>query len=177
MRRTLTTLLLACTLATPFSYAKDAKVDVTPKVEINKEKRALIDELLTVSGADKLGEIMSTAFVQQISTVLRQRRSDIDPKAFDIIEEETNAVVKEELIDKKVIYEINYPLYDKHFTTEDLKGLVSFYKTPLGRKAVKALPQITQESMQASQQAGALIGPKIQMRVFSRFKEEGIEVQ
>ena len=43
------------------------------------------------------------------------------------------------------------PLYSRYYTREEIAGLIAFYETPLGRKLVKDLPQITQEMLAASQ--------------------------
>jgi len=43
------------------------------------------------------------------------------------------------------------PLYSRYYTREEITGLIAFYETPLGRKLVKDLPQITQEMLAASQ--------------------------
>ena len=34
------------------------------------------------------------------------------------------------------------PIYDKHWTDEDVKGLILFYETPLGQKMITVLPQV-----------------------------------
>ena len=46
------------------------------------------------------------------------------------------------------------PLYKKHFTHEDIKALISFYESPIGKKLVSKTPQLTQESMKMGQSWG-----------------------
>jgi hypothetical protein len=57
------------------------------------------------------------------------------------------------------------PIYDKHLTHDDVRGLIAFYQSPLGRKMSAVLPQITQESMQAGQQWGMQIAQRVQKRL------------
>lgn len=40
------------------------------------------------------------------------------------------------------------PVYQKHFTKNDVDTLVTFYSTPTGQKLIRELPEITAESMQ-----------------------------
>ncbi|NRB08638.1 MAG: DUF2059 domain-containing protein [Richelia sp.] len=41
-----------------------------------------------------------------------------------------------------------YPaLYSKDFTNEEIKGLIAFYETPLGRKTISVMPKLLQESI------------------------------
>jgi hypothetical protein len=42
------------------------------------------------------------------------------------------------------------PLYDKHFSAEDLDGFIQFYSSPAGRKLVQTIPLIMQESVEVS---------------------------
>lgn len=37
-------------------------------------------------------------------------------------------------------------IYERHYTQEEIAGLIKFYESPLGRKSVQANAQITQES-------------------------------
>jgi hypothetical protein len=41
------------------------------------------------------------------------------------------------------------PIYARHFTAAELKELTAFYGTPIGQKALKVLPLVTGEFMQA----------------------------
>ena len=45
----------------------------------------------------------------------------------------------ESLVDKLV------SAYDKHFTNEEITGLLKFYESPVGKKVVEVMPQITAE--------------------------------
>lgn len=52
-------------------------------------------------------------------------------------------------------------VYERHFTTEEIRHLLDFYDTPLGRKLLAAQPKIAQESVEAGQQWGQRIGSAI----------------
>lgn len=41
------------------------------------------------------------------------------------------------------------PVYQKHFTKNDINSFVAFYQTPAGQKLLNEMPQITAEAMQA----------------------------
>lgn len=46
------------------------------------------------------------------------------------------------------ILDATVPVYQKHFTKNDVDALVAFYSTPTGQKLIRELPEITAESMQ-----------------------------
>lgn len=52
-------------------------------------------------------------------------------------------------------------IYDKHFTEDDLKAIITFYESPIGKKMVKEMPEIMQESMDVGRIWGEEIGRKI----------------
>ena len=144
--------------------------------ELTLEKKVAIKELLQVTGAIQMGELFGNAFAQQMTQVLKKSKPDIDPKAFDIIKEEVEALMHEELIVKGSLLPFMYPIYHKYLTLEETNGLIRFYKTPLGRKTISVMPKMTQEGMKAGQAWGQSIGPKFQQRVLDRFKKEGIKI-
>lgn len=62
------------------------------------------------------------------------------------------------------------PIYEKYYTHADIKALIAFYQSPIGKKTVAVLPQITKESMQV----GQLWGMEIAEKTMKRLQEEGI---
>ena len=46
------------------------------------------------------------------------------------------------------------PVYQKHFTAEDIDGLLKFYKSPLGQKVITQMPATMAEGMQVGKQWG-----------------------
>ena len=66
--------------------------------------------------------------------------------------------------------ELIIPIYSRHLTHEDIKGLIVFYESPLGRKMTALLPAIAQESMQVGEQWGIEVAQKVQKRLEERRK-------
>lgn len=52
-------------------------------------------------------------------------------------------------------------VYEHHFSSEELRQLISFYQTPVGQKMISETPSIMQESMQAGRQWGGHLGASI----------------
>ncbi len=165
MKRRIKTIIIVIVLA--FSTTISAG-------ELTDTKKAAIKELMNITGSARMGQLFANAFVIQMSNVLRTTNPDIPPRAFTILEEEVNTIIEEEMIKKGNFYELIYPIYHKYFTLNDIKALIAFYKTPVGKKAVTVMPQLTQESMITGQMWGQTLGPIIQERLTKRFEKEGI---
>jgi len=63
------------------------------------------------------------------------------------------------------------PLYDKYFSREDIKGLIQFYETPLGQKALSVLPQLSIELQGEGMKLGEKLGRQSMMEVLSEHPE------
>jgi hypothetical protein len=61
------------------------------------------------------------------------------------------------------------PIYMKHLTDEDVRGMITFYESPLGRKLVQVQPLIIRDSMAAGRQWGEAAAG----RVIRRLQEKG----
>lgn len=61
--------------------------------------------------------------------------------------------------------------YDEQFSDEDIKGLISFYGTPLGQKAVSVLPKLTIELQQDGQVLGQQVGRESMIEVLAEHPE------
>lgn len=144
--------------------------------ELTSEKKADIIKLLEVSGALEVGKQMSAAVIQQMTQLLKSTRPDIPDEMYDILKEEINLIIDEQMTAEGGYFELANIIYHKYYTHEDIKGLLSFYKTELGEKLIKVQPQVMQESIQAGQMWGQALGPIIQERLIERFKKEGIDL-
>ena len=54
----------------------------------------------------------------------------------------------------KQLTERMIPIYQKHFTAEEVAGLLKFYRSPLGQKVIAEMPATMAEGMQIGKQWG-----------------------
>jgi hypothetical protein len=54
--------------------------------------------------------------------------------------------------------ELAIPVYDRYWTDEEIKGLIQFYDTPLGRKSLAILPKMAGELQETGRQWGQDLG-------------------
>jgi hypothetical protein len=57
------------------------------------------------------------------------------------------------------------PVYKAHLSEADLKEIIKFYESSVGKKLAQKTPVITQESMQAGQQWGQVIAGKVMKKM------------
>ena len=61
--------------------------------------------------------------------------------------------------------------YDENFSDAEIKGLIDFYQTPLGRKMTTVLPTLTAELQQDGQKYGQEIGRDSMVEVLAEHPE------
>ncbi len=136
---TFTIILFCCVTFTTFAQQKPS-VDPAKKQDIQK--------LLKLTGSGDLAKQM----MKQMLSNFKMNMTNVPEKFWQDFEKKA---------DMNELMEQIIPIYDKHLNHEDIKGLVKFYETPLGKKVVTTLPSIMQESMMAGQQWGMKIGQQI----------------
>jgi hypothetical protein len=154
-------LLIAC--ATP-AFAE----------ELTTEKRADIEQLLEMTGALSIGRQFSGAVVQQMTQFLRKARPDIPQRVLDVLPEEIDGVIMD---NTGAFKDMMIPLYHKYFTDAEVKEMIRFYSTPLGKKTIETMPALLSEGFEVGQKWGQSLGPTIQDRVQARLKKEGYDLE
>ncbi len=132
---------------------------------ISAEKKSLINELLTVTEATKNSEAIMNAMSAQVQKDMLEIFSQMistdtsipaaqRPLVQQLVAESAQRSARrfKELFNQRINYaqmveEVSYQVYDKYYTTEELKDLVAFYRTPTGQKTIKVMPQLFSESM------------------------------
>lgn len=138
---------------------------------LTPEKKADIERLLDMTGALALGQQMSAMMVGQFTNVIKQANPNIPKELIDKLPEIVNSVIDENIGTFK---QSAILIYNKHFSHEDVKQMIAFYSTDLGKKTIRVMPTLMQESMRAGQQWGQRLAPEIERRVRDRFKKEGV---
>jgi hypothetical protein len=155
--------------------------------EIKPEKRALIKELLEVTRAGKLAQSATDAMQSEMQKNLPQILSSTIDNTSELKPEEREqlrktigesslrvqgrmrALMSERINMVEITEQMSYPLYDKFFTEDELRGLISFYRSPVGQKSIEVMPELMRESMQ---KASEMILPKIEPIITQVLEEE-----
>lgn len=162
MKKSLLFLALLLTLSTPALAA-----------EVDPAKAKQIQQLMELTGAQNLGQQFGKIMTAQIYQVLRAAKPETPERAFLVIEEETNNLMEQE---SPALLASLVPIYDQHFSEAELKKLVAFYQTDLGKKTIAVMPMVMKESVAAGQAWGQAMAPKLMERLEERFKKEKIEL-
>lgn len=143
--------------------------------EVPESKRALIRDLLEVSGGDLAGERVARAYLAQIRPAypamveevlsveknlddgererLRRGLSDFDRFAAAFQAAFASRVDLDEVFETVYV-----PLYNEHFDEDELRAILAFYRSDAGRKVVQVMPLLMQQGLEASR---PLLDPRV----------------
>ena len=129
----------------------------------DKPKRALAEQLLGAMEMQKTIEKSFEMVKQMMPAQLKQMGVSADAsseKAQSTMQKAMDLVMKEMSWDK--LKDDYISIYAETFTEGELKGLVNFYKSPIGQKFIEKQPELIEKSMQISQKQMVELMPKIQ---------------
>jgi len=119
-------------------------------------KEADIRRLMELSGSASLGK---QVMVQMLSR-FRETMPQVPAEFWSGLEKEIRT---DDMINLVV------PIYARHFSQPDIRELIKFYESPIGRKLVARQPDIVRESMGVGQEWGKQMAG----RVIQKLKEKG----
>ncbi|AIR91689.1 DUF2059 domain-containing protein [Pseudomonas cremoricolorata] len=114
---------------------------------------AAAEKFLTLANADKLGTPVYMQVQQMFAQRFEQTKAPASKKSvLDSYQAKANAALDNAIGWNKLKPKM-VNLYTATFTEAELKDLVKFYESPLGRKVLREMPKVTQQSAQLTQQS------------------------
>lgn len=157
--------LLAVAAALAAQAAKAVKPKATTKAaDAAAAKEQDIRKLMQMTGSANMGLQVMDNMIAQFKKMMPQ----VPNEFWTDFRNEINA---------KELTDLIVPIYARHFSHDDIKQLIAFYNTPIGKKLIALQPQIMQESMAAGQKWGAKIGQRAMKKIQDRKKKQGGNLQ
>lgn len=131
---------------------------------IDSVKSADIRRLLEAAGTKTVMATMLDSMQTSIKPLLSRSlppgeyRDELINLFFERFRSKTNL---DQLLD------LTIPVYGKYFSDQEVKDLTKFYESPLGHKAVTAVPQIMTETQALGRQWGEKIGRETMQEVLA----------
>ena len=129
-------ILLLITLTSAFSNISVAKA-------LPDDKRAAIDQILTLNNTTQLLPLMSSVISSEIIRAMSKRSGGVDQNLIALTESEVQNAVHEEFVLKNKLNEIFYQLYDEYFTTKQLQEIAAFNASKLVCSAMLLITSTT----------------------------------
>ncbi|MHC5612873.1 MAG: DUF2059 domain-containing protein [Nostoc sp.] len=120
------------------------------------EKNNNIKKLFEITGVKNISQ-------QIITQLLNNLKSDFPQVPQKFWDNFAAEIRPDDIVNETI------PIYNKYFTNEEVKQLITFYQTPLGQKTITVLPQLSQESYDV----GRRYGRAAAQRALKKLEAEG----
>lgn len=113
-----------------------------PTAKLDPAKDKAIRHLMDITEVSNMGENIQSYITQQVQSVAgRAVGAGKVQKFMDTFSTQFNASASPNAVTDAMV-----TIYAKNFSMEDIQGLIQFYETPLGKRVVKTLPEVSQQS-------------------------------
>jgi hypothetical protein len=133
------------------------------------EARAAAKELIEVMQATEQFKKIMPLLMQQLKPAIVQSRPEVE-RDFDaslpVVLEAMNSRMGELADSMAAIYAFN-------FSSDELRQLTAFYRSPVGQKFVAKLPAITQQSLAIGQKFGQDLAGDLRQRMIEQLRKKG----
>ena len=126
----------------------------------SNEYKAALEKMLEVSGS----MASAKAMVPQMIAMLKQQSPSVSASFWDSFQKKWESKFGSKLA------ELYAPIYQKYLTLDDLKKIVAFYESPVGKKLGTSTPAMMTEGMQIGQQLGMEIATELQQELQAQGK-------
>lgn len=131
--------------------------DKTVQVRLSKDEDIAVSEefaadiltLVEKTGTLHLDERLADQLITPIIQSIQAANQNVPSELLTLFEEEMRAEMKRE---NEQLANETIQIFARHFSPEDVKGLIAFYDSDLGRKMIKSMPPAVRESVAAARQ-------------------------
>lgn len=123
--------------------------------------RQLMEANHTMRNAMQVVELIAT----NVTRFQRSRRPVDADRVLELAREETTVVCQSNL---DALGDRLAELYDQNFTHDEVREMLIFYSSPLGRKTLEVMPLLVSSSVHAMQVWGQGLLPEIRKRMRAR---------
>jgi hypothetical protein len=133
---------------------------------------ATAKEVITAKGADALYSPLVSGVIERTKTVLLQSNPMVGK---DLNEVAAKLHAEYASRSTEILTEVA-KLYASHFTEQELKDTLTFYKSPLGRKLVAEEPVILDQSMKTAQTWAEALSREVIAKMRGEMKKRGHDI-
>jgi len=165
------TFLLVCMLLVPSMPARGQQLPAD--APSRQQVLSLFEAIQLRKTMESAQEVAMQSAVNTVQQMMRQ--SGVIPDA--AMQREMDALMKGVMEDVRAVLPIEemleavIPIYQRHFTSEEVNAIIAFQTSPVGKKVVSLQPAMMQESLQALTPMQQRAMPDLMKRLNERMRK------
>jgi hypothetical protein len=149
-----------------------AAVAARKATPVDPAVRADIEKLMTITGQAQTGAQLGMMFSNAFLNGFKQTQKVVPPRVIEIVREVVNAELVK-AVDESDMRDKQIALYARYFTHAEVKGLIAFYESDLGRKTIENMPHLLREGAAIGEEWAKRSMPGVLKVLEARLKAEG----
>lgn len=159
--------------AAGWQFNSDTRAGALGPEPLSREKEADIRELLHASHVLLHAGQLSEAVARQIMRAVKLARPEGMERVGALLRQEADQVFAANV---PQFADAIVPLYNRYFTREEIRAMVAFYGSDLGKKTLDVMPRLLKESAGVTERWARELIPQIYRRVRTQLRAEGFEL-
>jgi len=147
---------------------------------INPEKKVDIRKLINLTGLEDVVILSADSVVDRIFPILKKAiakdNQAVTDAVFAIMKRTTLSLVKRQISSPGGLVDRVIPIYDRHYSHNEIRALIKFYESPLGKKMASIRPEITKEGIVVAEQWVRYLEPLLIQAIEKSLEKEGYVV-
>lgn len=145
--------------------------------DVPKNKADDIKKLLRKSGAMEMLDGIDSKLGFELTANIARSHPNIPKRVLEKVENEIASLVNSQInIDSGLSIRV-LRIYDKHYSHNEIKELIAFYNTPLGKKLASTLSHVTNDTEIAAASWAEKIMPSVIDRIHYVLQSEGYDLK
>jgi hypothetical protein len=140
---------------------------------IDPALRADIVRLMDMTGASAASTQMARQFSDAFFNGFKQTQQSVPPRVIEIVRQVLNTEF-EQAFNGSELKDQQIALYARYFSHDDVKGLLAFYESEIGKKAIAALPNLSRDGADIGERWAKMNMPRVMKVLETRLKSEGL---
>ena len=163
--------LLSFSFLAPITQAQAEEADPDPKF------RAAVREYLVLQkSAEQMGMSVAYGAANEILMAMAQSGIEVTEPIQKIVLEQALESYASKFGDVDFLTDLLTPIYAKHYSEPEIQSLISFFKSPVGKKSIDLAGPINEAGMSAVQESAFAITPAFQLAVTTELEAAGFSI-
>lgn len=155
-------------LSAPVQAADDA---IDPKF-----REAIRAYVLLQGSVEQMGMSVAYDAANEALMAIAQSGVEVTEPMQAIVFEQALETFGKKFGDVEFLTDLWTPIYAKHYSEKEVRELIAFYQSPLGKKSLELFAPINEAGMLAVQESAFAIIPGFQVGVNAKFEAAGINI-
>jgi hypothetical protein len=133
-----------------------------------------VDKLVALTGPADMNAQIAAAVSSQLNAQMKELGPDVPTRLYEVVDEVTTAEFERASRQGDDLQRRLSALYSKHFSSEEVRGLVSFYESPIGRRWLAEAASIAHGTQEIGQAWMNEVLPRIRDGVQEKIDDEAL---